>query len=566
MLRELCNLARREDLLGDPDFDPKGRVDFVVRLDAAGRYLGLDSIEKGRTYRVPRQGAHSIAVQANYLVDNARYVLGVSGGASTPRDQQCAAAFRNRVAQVARDSGEPALTAVLAFLAVPRSAVFTERPASQWTGGEVVAFRVEPDDVTLVHERPLVEAHWRKLRASADAPAEGQSLVQCLVTGDLCVPVRLHKGIPLGGANALVVSYNAPSFLSHGLSREEIAPISRRAVDEYTSALRWLMEPTRGRFQPRQGILLGKSSVLLFWTQATHSVEGAVPQILDPVCDEDRIDQIAQGVVLGKSSELDITPFYAVVLVGNQARVIIREWMATTAGSVQANLARYHEDLRVERDSRAVSLYRLLESVGLEKGSPVYVAMAAAILRAALTGDSVPRRVLRDAIHRYWTSNKKGSAGWFDPALLALVKIILNRLPSGRSKELPVSLDEERNDPPYLLGRLFAVLLSIQEAGNPGMRATIRDRFRAAPATPARVFPVLLRLSWTHEDRAYASDLRRKELLLGRLSEFPRRLDLEDQGVFMLGYAQQKAQIVREIMQIAAEKKQRHEKQTTKTS
>lgn len=62
-----------------------------------------------------------------------------------------------------------------------------------------------------------------------------------------------------------------------------------------------------------------------------------------------------------------------------------------------------------------------------------------------------------------------------------------------------MSLNEETNDKPYVLGRLFAILEDVQETASPGIKATIRDRyFNAACATPAVVFPTLLKLYSSH--------------------------------------------------------------------
>ena len=64
---------------------------------------------------------------------------------------------------------------------------------------------------------------------------------------------------------------------------------------------------------------------------------------------------------------------------------------------------------------------------------------------------------------------------------------------------LTVTLNDESTYMPYVLGRLFTVLESLQQSANPGINATIRDRyFNAACATPALVFPTLLKLAQSH--------------------------------------------------------------------
>ena len=64
-------------------------------------------------------------------------------------------------------------------------------------------------------------------------------------------------------------------------------------------------------------------------------------------------------------------------------------------------------------------------------------------------------------------------------------------------------LNPENKNKGYLLGRLFALLEKVQQDANPGIKATIKDRYYAsASATPRAVFPVLLRLAQHHITKA----------------------------------------------------------------
>ena len=107
-------------------------------------------------------------------------------------------------------------------------------------------------------------------------------------------------------------------------------------------------------------------------------------------------------------------------------------------------------------------------------------------------------------------------------------------------------LDLENPHPAYRLGRLFAVLEKIQEEANPGLNATIRERYYgAASSNPVAVFTTLLRLKNHH--LAKLSNRRRVvnfERLLGEIldgvTDFPRHLRLPDQGRFSLGYYHQR--------------------------
>lgn len=110
-----------------------------------------------------------------------------------------------------------------------------------------------------------------------------------------------------------------------------------------------------------------------------------------------------------------------------------------------------------------------------------------------------------------------------------------------------MGLNEETNDVAYVLGRTFAVLEKIQKEANPNVNTTIRDRyFNAACANPASVFPILLKLKNSHirkierqtEGKKMSFEKKLAELM-GKVSEFPKRLTLEEQGIFNLGYYHQ---------------------------
>src|SRR5690606_7447412 len=108
--------------------------------------------------------------------------------------------------------------------------------------------------------------------------------------------------------------------------------------------------------------------------------------------------------------------------------------------------------------------------------------------------------------------------------------------------ELTVAENKSSSNVAYNLGRLFACLEKTQSSAlGAGINATIRDRFwGAASATPATVFPRLLNLAQHHVSKdekwgGYNNQLIQE--VMGSLPErFPRRLTLEEQGMFSIGY------------------------------
>ena len=107
------------------------------------------------------------------------------------------------------------------------------------------------------------------------------------------------------------------------------------------------------------------------------------------------------------------------------------------------------------------------------------------------------------------------------------------------------------------------MLEKVQREAIPGLNATIKDRyFTSACATPASVFPVLLRLSQHHISKAeygYVSERRIEEILDNLEIEenpIPSHLDLDEQGVFILGYYHQRAAFYRKRDEASEETEQ----------
>ena len=115
-----------------------------------------------------------------------------------------------------------------------------------------------------------------------------------------------------------------------------------------------------------------------------------------------------------------------------------------------------------------------------------------------------------------------------------------------------MSLNPENTAPGYLLGRLFALLeIAQQDSADTKLNATIVDRcYGTASTTPAAIFPMLVKLSKHHLKKikstkpglGYALDNKMQEVVnvLDDTKGLPRYLNLDEQGLFVLGYYQQK--------------------------
>ena len=168
--------------------------------------------------------------------------------------------------------------------------------------------------------------------------------------------------------------------------------------------------------------------------------------------------------------------------------------------------------------------------------------MASKVFEAIISGKRYPASLYTDTLIRIRA--EQGNVTWGRASILKAYLIQNFQWEEG---ETYMGLNEESKDTAYILGRLFAVLEGIQQDANPGINATIRDRFfNTACTAPASVFPVLIRLKNSHmkkmeRDKAGAKIYYEKLLteLMGKLEDFPKRLSLEEQGKFDLGYYHQ---------------------------
>lgn len=572
MLRALLDLAEREGLLENPSYG-KRRVDFQLRLAADGQPVALIPLgEDGRglPLSVPNPPKRTVAVDPAFLVDNAQYLLATpkrKPGAELSeraigRATKCREAFALLLNDALEATLDPGLAAVDAFLRIPSSdaqAMLSKlTPDHEWTGDETIAPLLDSDGTTYIHERPAVANFWSERFAQRAEIGDRQL---CLVTGEPAPAARLHgsiKRIPEGQTSGTsLVTFNEPAFESHGFTQGSNAPVSQRAAYGYVNALNWLLEK-HGERRFRQGIAVGSDTVVVFWTRHATDTADVLMNLLDPHGeDEADLRTTYEAAWRGLAPrEIDATAFYALTLSANASRVVVRDWLETTAEHVKARVARYFEDLALTGYDGPIPIGRLLRSleaapraVGDRRGLPP--ALAAGLIRAALYGNPFPRELLQAALRRLRVP--PGEAEWRATlhARVALIKAVLRRLHP--DQEIQMSLDESNTSVPYLLGRLFAAIEKLQADALRDLNATIRDRyFGSASATPRLVFPRLLRVSVHHASKARAEGRDWAERVKGEIIErlpangaFPSTLDLESQGLFAVGYYHQRQDFFR---------------------
>jgi CRISPR-associated protein Csd1 len=302
----------------------------------------------------------------------------------------------------------------------------------------------------------------------------------------------------------------------------------------------------------------------VFWAEKPHPLEGWFADFFGPpVGDELAQDTEAVKALLSapKSGapplDQDYTRFFVLGLAPNASRLSVRFWYQGTVAEVARHIRQHFEDCRiVHRDFEPehLPLFRLLVCTATEgKARNIQPNLGGDLMESILTGTPYPATLLASVVRRARAEQSKKENGKpvqnVSYPRAALIKAVLARRAryyNRNQKEAGVSLDTANTNVGYRLGRLFAVLEKLQEEANPGLNATIRDRFYgAASSTPVTGFFVPMKLKNHHlaklENRGRAVNLDR---LIGdivdELTDFPTHISLEDQGRFAVGYYHQR--------------------------
>jgi len=511
-----------------------------------------------KLYSVPAGMKRTAGIAANFLWDKSSYVLGRTGGEGKRTEQEHAAfvaLHRERLAG-REDKG---LVALLRFLDRWTPDRFDAPPFGPEMLDANILFRLEGDGDYL-HNRPAA-------RALVEATVETVSGddILCLVTGERGAPARLHpnfKGVEgAQSSGASLVSFNLGASESYGQSQGANAPTSEAAAFRYGAALNRLL--TRdGPNRVRRPI---GDATTVFWADASDAEAGAAADawlaaaVSMEVTDEqeaaklsDQLEAVARGAPVATIHPglVPGTRMHVLGLAPNAARLSVRYWITDPLEDFARRLQRHRDDLAIKPTPHGwgagpsvnLLLARTTALMGEFKNIPH--ALAGEVMRAVLAGTPYPLTLLTAALIRLRAGGDPGG-GWH----AAVIRAALSRHPTCKETP-PVSLTPDFADPGYQLGRLFAVYESAQRAAlGFNVNATIRDKyFAAASATPAGIFPLLMKNGQNHmakvrKDKPGLAVVIERELdeIIGRLDpQLPRSLGLQSQGGFAIGYYHQR--------------------------
>lgn len=533
-------------------------IPFIIVIDKQGKFIQLEDTRElknkkktARTFLVPkglgRSGSKSYEV-SNLLWDHYGYVLAYAGDKEQELADKQHASFTGKINKLKQAMPDDAgVAAVAAFLSSAEEKGKVMQAANWVECAKVkgcnLSFRLVDEAVDLVCQSKAVQAYVSQAnQAQSDNVQKGI----CLVTGKPAPIARLHNAVK--GVNAKpapFTSVNLLAFESYDKEQGFIFPVGEQAMFEYTTALNTLLAGDN-RFR------IGDVTTVC-WSEKPTPLESRVSRLINgggkdnPDAHIDAVKTLYKSLYNGQYQKPDgKEKFYLLGLSPNSARIVVRFWHETTVSALSESIAAWYDDLQMVCGENSpypeyMPLPRLLGNLVLDgKMENLPSDLIAQVTDAALNNRVLPVSLLQAALRR----NKAEQKITYGRA--SLLKAYINRAIRAdrlkNMKELTMSLDRNRQDIGYVLGRLFAVLEKTQAEANPGLNATIADRyFGSASSTPIAVFGTLMRLLPHHlnklefEGRAVQLQWEIRQIL-EHCQKFPNHLNLEQQGLFAIGY------------------------------
>ena len=523
-------------------------IPFIINLSRTGELIRIEDTRDGKTakpFLVPILGeSKGNGVKSNFPWENAEYIFGIplkedKNGVVPKRKES----FKARLGEYISEDWASSILTFLQNADTKTIATLFKKEWSQILKGTYILFAVEGVPVS------DLDSFKRCYRLSS-----GLQCI-CLATGIRDTIKEKEPPVKGGGffkttpnenikSELHIVSFNEESFTSFGKKQCYNAPIGQKTSFAYTNALNHLLS-----FGSRQKMQVGDATTV-FWASEKCVLEDEFvdifgePQKDNPDRGVDAVQRLLSSVKTGAFvHDGGNARFYVLGLTPNAARISVRFWHEGTVAEMERRFADWFECLRIAHganDKEHLSLWRLLVSIApLGKSENIPPNLAGAVMRSILDGTPFPVSLLPAALVRIKAERD---------VTYARAKLIKAFLIRNHKRNITMNINKTNPSIGERLGQLFAMLEKIQQAANPGINATIRDKFYAsASATPAAVFGNLMRLSGHHLSKLDSDKKglriwfeKQVEEIMSGVNSFPPHLSLEEQGMFAIGYYHQR--------------------------
>lgn len=554
---------------------------------SSGRSRGQDT---GKPMAAPNV-VRTVGIKPRLLMDNAEYVLGQPKKAGDKKALERHQAFVELVQRCAEETGEGTVQVIANFLVqeLPKYSLEEfreEKLPDDFTPDANTIFTVDginPLDLS------SVQKFWAS-QFSQDADDSAEFRAECLITGEVGPvmkrePVKV-KGI-LGGQTSGMsfISANAKAFASYGLEASHVAPVKFEVAEQYASGLNRLLADSATCmkvakatfvFWAKEGATLPVGKILND-SEFDLAAYGLAPEPSYQQAESRQVGAVLSSPFAGRLADFDPQQaFYLASMTPSGSRIAVRSHLTTTLHEVLDNLKRYFAAQALAqsstKDRTSYDLYALVSGMYRDARKEHTEPDVNALVQFALTGQPLPLSFLpklnaRNRVDEYRVTRPRA-------VLTKMVLLSRDFKELTMDKDTLDALNPNQPDPAYHLGRLLAVLDSIQRSV---MKAntTLVDRFYGSMSTmPHTVVGRLIHGAQAHlqklrKENGPAYSAKQSELaeVMSHIADIPPKpLSTAQQALFALGYYHQRAHTFAVIEQRSAAKKARESQNSLLTS
>ena len=542
----------------------QAKISYILNIDENGTLKSIENvtekmllkkrvINQPKKITLPAAYKRTSGAKANFLWDNAVYMLGISKDGNAERAEKCFRASAKMHSELLGPIDSECAKAICAFF-------------DKWTPGDLKVcaemLGVEEEQVEknfaianltfrvnekAPEEDPKIREAWEQYNGADESTKESVKM-QSLITGKEEIISAVHpsiKGVKNAqSSGAALVSFNANAFCSYGHSQGYNAPIGESSVTAYTMALNSLLAD----YQYTK--IIGNATTV-YWSENAEPVYQEFAKAAFFGDSGSRfsekflpiMEQLANGIYCDPYDP-DQT-FYILGLSPNASRLSVRFFIHEKFGKIAKNLLEHYNRCVINNSTLERSplfLWKILqETIDLRVSNATpNPLMAGALARALFMGEEYPAYTKTCIMMQI----QKSDTVTYQKSAFLRGYYLKNKAENIQKEVLDMTLNKESNDPGYLLGRLFAVYEQAQTASHGIYSSGKGCYFRSAAATPERTFSILgdryqraiKKLAPGY--RNYFENLVAE--LKSKLEAYPKQLSIEEQAAFDLGYYHQK--------------------------
>lgn len=526
-VKRLIEFAEAHPELFPPLGFQKKKVDWIVFIDE--KKLTFYESEKLELI-VPVIARSGSGATPTLLVDKPDYVF---GWAPSDKEQQRSherhASYVKLLKRYAEATNDNDVHALLAALNGP-----IDIPKNMKLGDFIVFSNRDGD---YLHEKDIVIEFWS--RYIQPEPDEHSFIAPCMFCGVEAPVMERHSiNFVVNRERTKLISANKNAYESHNNKFSYGAPTCYVCEQKYGQALEYLLQKNPKQSSGEHMFSIGDITYVYWLRGSASQVNVANAFISMQGTDLAEMKNQLNQVFSGQTEHADFTNFCLLVVSANKGRLIVREYMEESMGSIHNRILRFLDAQQIGRD-RLYGVYALAGVIHQKPSTQMNIIDVQDWMNWIFKARPLPGRILTSLIKRIQAE------GSMYPIHAAVVKSWMTS--QNERRELTMTTDHTNKTTGYLLGRVFALLEKIQgEATNP--KNTLGSRFfGSASTTPNAVMGLLLKNAQHHLDKIRSSNVGRavnldKKLreLLKDIRTFPATMQLAEQAEFALGYYHEK--------------------------